>query len=196
MVTAQIARAYLKKDRDRPVRGGNPWIFSQAIGRIEPAEVEPGAQCEVFDAGGDLIGLGYVNPATTIAIRMLAWGETPPLEELIERRLRGAIDARRAITRPDTDSYRLVNGDGDGLSGVVVDRYGDVLVVQLLTAGADRMRDLSVSALARLLQPRAILERSHGAVRKQEGLEDRSAALVGEDLAEAIVKENGIRFIA
>jgi 23S rRNA (cytosine1962-C5)-methyltransferase len=191
---AAPARIFLRKDRDGPVRGGNPWIFSQAIGRIEPAGLDAGAMVEVRDAGGDLLGSGYYNPATTIAVRMLAWGEAGPLDELIGRRVRSAVALRRALIGADTDSCRLLNGDGDGLSGVVADRYGDILVVQLLTAGADRMRERLAAALGEVVAPRAILERSHGAVRKQEGLADRIGVLAGKMVAETIATENGIKF--
>lgn len=183
----------LKRGREGPVRGGNPWIFSQAIERIEPASIEAGALVAVHDASGALLGMGYCNPATTIAIRMIAWGETPAIDELIARRLKGAIELRRRFVGSDTDAYRLVNGDGDGLSGVVVDRFADVAVVQLLTAGADRMRETIVAALIELLRPRSIVERSHGAVRKQEGLDDRDAVLAGEPVASTLASENGIK---
>ena len=106
---------------------------------------------------------------------------------------KSALELRRRFIRDDTNSYRLVNGDGDGLSGVVVDRFGDVLVVQILTAGADRMRATIVAALNELLHPRSILERSHGAVRKQEGLEDHVAVLAGEAVTGTIAAENGIK---
>ena len=192
-VSAPLTRVVLKRGREGPVRGGNPWIFSQAIERIEPPAPEAGALVTVHDAAGALLGMGYCNPATTIALRMIAWGEAPAIEELIARRLKGALELRRRFVRDDTDAYRLVNGDGDGLSGVVVDRFGDVLVVQLLTAGADRMRAIIVDALNDLLHPRAIIERSHGAVRKQEGLEDNGAVLAGEAVTETIAVENGIK---
>jgi 23S rRNA (cytosine1962-C5)-methyltransferase len=192
-VNATLARAILKRGREGPVRGGNPWIFSQAIERIEPSSVEAGALVTVHDASGALLGMGYCNPATTIAIRMLAWGETPAIEELVARRLKSALELRRRFIRDDTNSYRLVNGDGDGLSGVVVDRFGEVIVVQILTAGADRMRATIVAALNDLLHPRSILERSHGAVRKQEGFEDRIAVLAGEPVTETIATENNIK---
>jgi 23S rRNA (cytosine1962-C5)-methyltransferase len=188
-----MARAMLKRGREGPVRGGNPWIFSQAIERIEPPSPEAGALVAVHDAAGSLIGMGYCNPATTIAIRMLSWGETPAIDELIARRLKSALGLRKRFIRDDTNAYRLVNGDGDGLSGVVVDRFGDVLVVQILTAGADRMRDMIVAALNELLHPRSIIERSHGAVRKQEGLDDHTAILAGEPVIETIAVENGIK---
>jgi 23S rRNA (cytosine1962-C5)-methyltransferase len=186
------ARVTLKPGRDGPVRGGNPWIFSGAIARVEPAVVEPGELVEVVDADANLRGLGYYNPATTIAVRLLAWNEAPPIEELIERRLRAAIELRRSIVGSGTNAYRLVNGDGDGLSGLVVDRYGDVLVMQVLTAGMERMRSLVIDALSTLQAPQAIFERSQGAVRKEEGLADRVGPIAGDLPGEIIATENGI----
>jgi 23S rRNA (cytosine1962-C5)-methyltransferase len=192
-VNAPLARVILKRGREGPVRGGNPWIFSQAIDRIEPPSPEAGALVAVYDASNALLGMGYRNPATTIAVRMLAWGETPAIEQLVARRLKGALALRRRLIRDDTNSYRLVNGDGDGLSGVVVDRFAEVCVVQLLTAGADRMRATIVAALTELLHPHSIIERSQGAVRKQEGLDDRVVLLAGEAVTETIAAENGIK---
>jgi 23S rRNA (cytosine1962-C5)-methyltransferase len=189
-------RICLRPGRDGPVRGGNPWIFSQAIARVEPANLAAGARVKVSDCGGDLIGVGYYNPHTTIAVRMLAWGETPPLSEILARRIDRASELRRRFVVDGSNSFRLLNGDGDGLSGVVVDRYADVLVVQLLTAGADAMREELVAALSAHFSPRAILERSQGAVRKQEGLEDRSGLLAGEGVDEVIGSENGLKFVA
>jgi 23S rRNA (cytosine1962-C5)-methyltransferase len=187
------ARVILKPGRDGPVRGGNPWIFSQAIAHTEPAGLEPGATVEVCDSTGTLIGYGYCNLATTIAVRMLAWGTQVEPAAIVGHRLERALELRRGLIRADTDCYRLVNGDGDGLSGVVIDRYADVVVLQLLTTGAERMRAEIVAHLARLIAPRAILERSQGAVRRQEGLDDRVALLAGEPVQEVIATENGIR---
>lgn len=187
------ARIFLKRGRDAPVRGGNPWVFSGAIERAEPADVEPGSVVEVRAAGGDLLGIGYCNLATTIAVRMLWWGGAPEIAEIVDARLRSAAALRRLVVRSDTDCMRLVNGDGDGLSGVVVDRYGDVVVIQLLTRGADRLRGLLAEKLAEMFHPRAIIERSQGAVRRQEGLEDRVGVLSGAPVSETIAFENGIR---
>jgi 23S rRNA (cytosine1962-C5)-methyltransferase len=189
-------RVYLRTGRDGPVRGGNPWIFSQAIARVEPADLAAGARVKVCDCGGDLIGVGYYNPHTVIAVRMLAWGGTPSLSEILARRIDRASELRGRFGGGGTNSFRLVNGDGDGLSGVVVDRYVDVLVVQLLTAGAEAMREELVAALSANLSPRAILERSQGAVRRQEGLQDRSGLLAGEAVEEVIGCENGLKFVA
>ncbi|MBE3603213.1 class I SAM-dependent rRNA methyltransferase [bacterium] len=187
-------RAFLKKGRDGPVRGGNPWIFSQAIGRVEPAGLAAGAFVAIHDGGGDAIGLGYFNPATTIAIRLIAFDPRARVETIIEDRIAQALQLRRRTVAAGTDCYRLFNGDGDGLSGVVIDRYADSAVVQLLTAGADRMRSEIAAALDKLIAPAAIVERSAGVVRRQEGLPDRVGAIAGSPTPETIVVENGVRF--
>jgi 23S rRNA (cytosine1962-C5)-methyltransferase len=185
-------RIVLKKDRDGPVRGGNPWIFSQAIARVEPRELAAGNGVEVFDFGGERLGFGYFNPATTIALRMLAFGDHIEPANIVQYRIKRALALRRRIIAADTNCYRLINGDGDGLSGVVVDCYRDIAVLQLLTAGADRMRAEIVAALEELLAPRAVIERSYGAVRRQEGLADHGGVLAGESVSTTAVSENGI----
>ncbi len=188
-------RVILKKDRDGPVRGGNPWIFSQAIARLEPAELAPGDGVRVFDIAGDRLGFGYFNPATTIAVRMLAFGDSIEPAHIVPYRIKRALEFRHRIISSDTNCYRLLNGDGDALSGVIVDLYRDIAVLQLLTAGADRMRGEIVEALQDLPAARAVIERSHGAVRRQEGLEDRTGVLAGEAVSAAAVRENGIELL-
>jgi 23S rRNA (cytosine1962-C5)-methyltransferase len=186
-------RVFLKKGRDGPIRGGNPWVFSQAIDRVEPGALEPGARVWVLDAAGATIGHGYYNPATTIAVRMLALGGEPAPAEIVRWRIEHALKLRERAVGADTDCYRILNGDGDGLSGVVVDRYGEVTVMQLLTAGAERMRAEIVEHLTQLISPRAIYERSQGAVRRQEGLEDRVGVLACAPAGEAVMNENRVR---
>lgn len=190
---AIAGRIFLRPGRDGPVRGGNPWIFSQAIARLEPATLQAGDWVEVRDASDDAVGLGYYSPATTIAVRMISFDTVLAPADLIRHRVRRALALRRRVVHGNTDGYRLINGDGDGLSGVVVDRYGGVLVVQLLTAGADRMRAQIVAALRETVAPQAIVERSHGAVRRQEGLPDHAGVLAGTPPAETIATEHGIR---
>jgi 23S rRNA (cytosine1962-C5)-methyltransferase len=188
-------RVFLKKDRDGPVRGGNPWIFSRAIGKTEPGQLAAGDAVEVFDVGGERLGFGYFNPATTIAVRMLAFGNRIEPAEIVQYRIKRALELRHRIISPDTNCYRVVNGDGDALSGVVIDRYRDIVVLQLLTVGADRMRTEIVRVLQELLAPRAVIERSYGAVRRQEGLADRDGVVAGELVSTAAVRENGIELL-
>jgi 23S rRNA (cytosine1962-C5)-methyltransferase len=194
--TAGATRVLLRAGRDGPVRGGNPWIFSQAIARIDPAPPAAGEKVEVRDSGGDLLGVGYYNPATTIAVRMLWWGEALDLPAIVAHRLNDAIALRKTFVGADTNAYRLLNGEGDGLPGVVVDRYADVAVIQLLTAGADRMRDELVAALSARGRMRSIVERSRGAVRRQEGLADRAGVVTGDGPGDVVATENGIKFAA
>jgi 23S rRNA (cytosine1962-C5)-methyltransferase len=188
-------RVALKQDRDGPVRGGNPWIFSQAIARVEPAGLAPGDGVEIFTSGGDRLGFGYFNPTTTIAVRVLGFGTAVPPPDLVRHQIKQALELRLRIISPDTNCYRLVNGDGDAFSGVVIDRYLDILVLQLLTAGADRMRAEIVEALQELVAPRAVIERSYGAVRRQEGLADQAGLLSGEPVGVTAVRENGIEML-
>jgi 23S rRNA (cytosine1962-C5)-methyltransferase len=188
-----LPRIILKKGRDGPVRGMNPWIFSQAIERVEPAPLEPGSAVDVRDSRGELLGAGYYHPATTIAVRMLVFGATTDLSAVIAARIADAIELRRRVVGADSNCYRLINGDGDGLSGLVVDHYADVLVVQFLTFGMERMRDDVLTMLREALNPRSIIERSAGAVRREEGLEDRTGLIFGEPVEEMTGVENGLR---
>src|SRR6185437_4660952 len=113
--------------------------------------------------------------------------------EIVRWRIERALELRERVVGAGTDCYRILNGDGDGLSGVVLDRYGDVAVMQLLTAGAERMREEIVEHLNLMISPRAIFERSQGAVRRQEGLEDRVGVIAGTPAGEVVVSENGVR---
>ncbi len=184
---------HLRSGKDRPVRFGHPWIFSGAIRDLD-ASIEPGTVVQVRAANGELLGSGYINPGCAIAIRMLALGDEPIDPAFIAKRVDAAIALRRAVIGPGTTAYRLINGEGDGLPGFVVDRYEDVLVLQCLTAGAERLKAWVVEALIASVAPRAIIERSDGSVREAEGLATSSGMLHGRPPGEVVVCENGLRF--
>lgn len=182
----------LKPGKDRPVRFGHPWIFSGAISSA-PA-VEPGEVVRVRAADGALLGSGYFNPNTAIAVRMLARGEEVVDAAWMRGRVRAACALRDVAVPRDTTAFRLINGEGDGLPGFAVDRYDAVLVLQCLTAGAERLKPLLVDALLELVAPAAIYERSDGTVRRAEGLAAASGVLWGS-MPDAIVgREHGIEF--
>ncbi len=184
-------RVLLKTKRDRAVRAGHPWVFSGAIERVVDPET-PGTVAEVLSADGRLLGRGTWNPHTSIAVRMLSRGETPVDAEFVRRRLATAHRLRELLR--GTDAWRLVNGEGDGLPGVVVDRYADFLVAQFLTAGAERLKPWVVASLATLCRPRGIFERSDGNVRRAEGLGAAVGVLAGEAPPPAIlISESGRR---
>jgi 23S rRNA (cytosine1962-C5)-methyltransferase len=147
----------------------------------------------VLAAGGRFVAGGYVNPRTAIAVRVLTLDDEPVDDGLVARRVDEALALRRAVVPADTTTYRVVNGEGDRLPGVVVDRYGDFLVCQLLTAGAARLAGGVVEALRTRLAPRGIYERSEGGVRAEEGLGGARGVLAGEEPpARLSVTENGM----
>ena len=168
----------LRPGRDGPVRAGHPWIFSGAIASgLEGAD--PGEPVTVRAAGGGVVGAGYCNPRTPIAVRMLTLDDEPVDAALVGRRIDAALALRRAMLPRTLDAWRVVNGEGDRLAGVVVDRYGDHLVCQFLTAGAARLAPFVVAALVERFAPRGIYERSEGAVRIEEGLPGMRCVLAG-----------------
>jgi len=190
-----VRRLTLKPRREGPVRGGHPWIFSGAIASgLEGAE--PGEPVAVHAAGGRYLAAGYCNPQTPITVRVLTHEEEAIDAAFVRRRLDEALALRRATLPADLDAYRVLNGEGDRLPGVVVDRYGDFLVCQFLTAGAARLASAAVEGLGERLAPRGIFERSEGAVRTEEGLAGARGVLAGEEPpARVAIVEDGARFL-
>ncbi len=186
----------LKPGREMPVRAGHPWIFSGAVA-AGLDDAEPGDAVRVVAHGGGFVAAGYANPRTAIAVRVLTLDDEPVGPALLARRLDEALALRRAVVAPDTTAYRILNGEGDRLPGMVVDRYGDYLVCQLLTAGAARLAEPLVEALQTRLAPRGILERSEGGVRAEEGLGGARGVLAGDEPpARVVVTERGMRLVA
>jgi 23S rRNA (cytosine1962-C5)-methyltransferase len=184
----------LKADRERPVRAGHPWVFSGAIARGLDA-VAPGDPVRVLGSDGRVLGVGYGNPRTTIAVRLLSHEDEPLDDAFFARRLDEALALRR-VTLPDATALRIVNGEGDRLPGVVVDRYGDVLVCQFLTAGAARLAPAVARLLVERLAPRSVFERSEGAVRREEGIDGSQGLLAGEPPVVPLeIEEHGARFL-
>lgn len=188
-----MIKIFLKKNEDRRIRSGHPWVFSNEISRIE-GDHDPGAACELYDLSGGLLGTGYHNPRSLIAVRLLSrQQESINTVDFFEQRIAAALAHRRSIY-PQLDSYRLVYGESDHLPGLVVDKYGDYLSVQLLSAGMDRRRGLILEALQRLLAPRGIIARNDVAVRTMEGLTEGVELLAGEVPQTVTMQENGLNF--
>ncbi len=184
-------RIVLKPKRDGAVRAGHPWIFSGAIERVTDAAA-PGALGEVLSADGSFLGRGTWNPRTSIAVRMVSHDATPVDAAFVRARIATALRLRASLH--DSNAWRLLNGEGDGLPGVVVDRYADFLVAQFLTAGAEHLKPWVVESLQALCAPRGIFERSDGNVRRAEGLGPAVGMLAGEEPPSAVlIEENGRR---
>ncbi len=189
-----IPELRLKPGKEVAVRAGHPWIFSGAFEALDP-RLEPGSLVDVRAASGEFVARGYVNPRCTIAVRVLTWGEEPVDAGFVRRRVAAAVRWRRRWIGNRADAYRVLNGEGDGLPGVVVDVYGRFAVLQCLTAGADRLKGAVLDALRAELPLAGIFERSSGAVRRQEGLPSIDAVAWGEPPPPTVeIREHGHAF--
>ena len=161
----------LAPGKDARVLAGHPWIYRSEIARVED-EGEPGAIARVLDARKRFLGQAMVNLKSQIAGRLLTRNEETIDRVFLERRLREAV-SRCGRSLGGEDACRLVFGEGDHLPGLIVDRYGTLVVVQILTAGMERLREPLLAALRTVVKPQAIFERNDAPPRKLEGLELR-----------------------
>jgi 23S rRNA (cytosine1962-C5)-methyltransferase len=174
------------------LRRGHPWVFSNEVrGRV--ADLEPGGIVEVEDGHGAFLGTAYVNPRSLILARMLSTDREAIDQAFFRDRIARAL-AWRERRYPGATAYRLVYGEGDGLPGLIVDRYGDVLAVQATTLGIDARLSAIAGALEEVLGPRAIVERNDVPVRGLEGLAPRRGLLRGTLDGNVTLEENGVRF--
>lgn len=188
-----IIRITLNRGEDRRIRGGHPWVFSNEIRELKGKRI-PGAAAEVYDVGGGFLGTGYYNPHSLIAVRILSRErEEIDSPSFLRGRIGRALELRRRLY-PDMSTFRVVHGEGDFLPGLVVDKYGDWLSVQILTAGMEARRGAVVEALVELFDPKGIIARNDVAVRSLEGLEEKVEVLYGEVPETVEAQEHGLRF--
>jgi 23S rRNA (cytosine1962-C5)-methyltransferase len=188
--------ASLKPRRDESLLGGHAWIFSGALQQA-PRWVEAGGVLDVKSATGQFVARGYYNPRTDIAIRILTRNPEEKIDvEFLRQRIRDAVALRRVFDPAVTNAYRLIHSEGDGLPGVVVDRFGDILVVQIQTAGMEQLRPHFIEALQQETQVSGILLRNDSAARRREGLEvEEPIVVAGEVPAQVTIRENGVEFV-
>ena len=170
-MSAALARLSLKAGHIQPVWAGHPWIFAQAVGKIE-GDARPGSEVIVCDPKGAPLGRGLYSPGSAIAVRLFTQNAEEPIDdEFFSRRIRLALARRTALGLPSeqTTGMRLIHAEGDGLPGLVVDRLGDVLAVQWGTLGLKLRQDSISNLLERELRPRAIVDRTGARAAEQEG---------------------------
>ena len=172
------------------LRGGHPWIYRADVA---DAHAAAGDIVQVRNPRGRTLGSALFSDRSQITLRMLSYGEAPAGEALVRSRIEAAI-AFRASLGIDATAYRLVHGEADLLPSLVVDRYGDYLVVQALSQGMDRLLPFVVATLTDLLHPRDILARNDPKVRVLEGLEQRIDVLAGDVPDSIRVSELGIEY--
>lgn len=187
------------KDTHDRVRGGHPWVFDNQVVRME-GRAEPGDVVQVFDVERGPLGQAFHNPRSRIIGRMISWSLDRPIDaDHLRERIEAAWAHRRRFGYGR--SARVVFGEADGLPGLVVDKFEDVLVVQTLALGMDRFKPVIVAILNDLFRPRGIYERNDVPVREKEGLDQRKGPLTGAFDTTLIVEENwppdgdgGVRF--
>jgi 23S rRNA (cytosine1962-C5)-methyltransferase len=185
---------HLKPGRDKSLRLRHPWIFSGAIERVD-GEPASGDTVRVIAADGTLLGRAAYSPSSQIRARVWSFDAGTPIDAaFFARRVDVAVAARVALLDARHDGCRLVHAESDGLPGVVADRYGDVVVVQLSSAGAERWRDAIVDALAAATGASCVFERSDAEVRELEGLAPRVGPLRGALPAQVVLYEDGLAY--
>ena len=192
-----MADVILKQGRSKAIHNRHPWIFSGAIERVK-GQVEDGEIVTVRDHKGAFLARGYLNRRSQIVVRLLSWDENEAVDDAFwARRIAAALARRQPLAcDPDTSAYRLIHAEADRLPGLIVDRYGDYLVVQCLTLGIDVRRPSIVAALQDLLPVAGIFERSDVEVRAHEGLSPAVGLLSGDaPPAGYEVVEHGHRFL-
>jgi 23S rRNA (cytosine1962-C5)-methyltransferase len=191
---SQLPTVLLKPGEADRVLAGHPWIYQGSVLRLtQPAD--DGDLVQVKDHRQRLLGVGFYNSRSKIQVRMIAPERIEVDQSFFEERIRAALAVRQRYL-PQATSFRVVNSESDLLSGLIVDKYEDVLVVQTSALGMDRRKAIIVAALETIFSPRAIVERNDVASRKFEGLPDASGVLLGSLQGETIVKLNGLQFAA
>ena len=182
---------YLRRGREQRVLGGHPWIFRSDIEREDGAA--DGLPVRVLTAAGRFLAMAVYNPRSQISLRILSRRDEPVDGAFIRGRVRRALDYRRRFA--DLGSCRLIFAESDGLPAVIADKFGDVIVVQILCLGMERFKADIVDALAQELSPRGVYERNDVPVRELEGLSQQTGLLWGEVPDRVEMQENGVRFL-
>ena len=182
---------YLRRGREQRVLGGHPWVFRSDIEREDGAA--DGLPVRVLTSAGRFLAMAVYNPRSQISLRILSRRDEPIDGAFIRGRVRRAVDYRRRFA--DLGSCRLIFAESDGLPAVIADKFGDVIVLQILCLGMERFKGDIVDALAQELSPRGIYERNDVPVRELEGLSQQTGLLFGEVPDRVEMQENGVRFL-
>jgi 23S rRNA (cytosine1962-C5)-methyltransferase len=189
---SQLPTVLLKPGEADRVLAGHPWIYQGSVLRLtQPAS--DGDLVQVKDHRQRFLGVGFYNSRSKIQVRMMAPERMEADRSFFEERIRAALAVRQRYL-PQATSFRVVNSESDLLSGLIVDKYEDVLVLQTSALGMDRRKAMIVAALETIFSPRAIVERNDVASRKFEGLPDASGMLLGALPGETIARLNGLQF--
>ena len=185
-------RVILRDDRKRSVANQHPWIFSGAI--LLEEGPDDAALADVYDTAGRRLASGFYSRHSQIRVRAVAFGEEELTPDLIRARLAAAVRARDEILDAGTTAARLVHSEGDRISGLIVDRYRDVLVVEISSSGLDRIRNLIFRFLEEIVPARSIRVKNDLPARRLERL-DQTDFWIGDPIEEVEIRESALRFV-
>jgi 23S rRNA (cytosine1962-C5)-methyltransferase len=191
-----MIKVFLKQGREEAPSRGHPWVFSGAIERVE-GNIEAGGIADLFTHAKEFLGRGYYNPHSQIAVRLLTRQLVAIDKAFFRERIQAALALRRPILTPETTACRLIHAEGDLLPGLICDRYGDCLVLQINTAGIERFREeIIIPLLKDLAEPRMMYDRSDAVTRRQEGLPDSTGPISEAPFPDLIeIRENNMKFL-
>lgn len=184
-------KIYLKPKEELRILEGHPWVFSNEIERIE-GTIKSGEIAHVYSSKNLFLGKGFLNTTSKIFVRILS----KTIDEIIDQLFFEKIISSANQSRLDLgyeNSYRVLFGESDGIPGLIIDKYGDFLVVQILSLGIDMRKDWFIQILVKLFKPKGIYERSDVSVRKKEGLELFKGTIYGTVPEKVIIKENELK---
>ena len=182
---------YLKRGEEKRILAGHSWVYANEVAKIEGKD-KNGALARVCAFDGRYIGKGYINHLSKILVRVFIRGEEEDDEDFYRARIAQAAALRETLFADAGNCYRLVFAEADNLPALIADRYGDVLVLELLSLGIDQRRERIVNAFVSLFSPRGIYLRGDAPVRKKEGLPPENGVLYGEVPDTVLVTENGL----
>ena len=193
MTQENLPVVHVINGRQKKLLQGHPWVYGNEIERVE-GDVTDGGLVRVVDFRGRYMGTGFYNSHSLITVRLLTHRQEEITDALIAGRVRAACAYRRVVLdRPGTDSCRLIYGEADRLPGVIADRFGGVIVLQVLALGMERYTQVIADALIACEQPDCLLLQNDDAIRRKEGMECFTRVLYGEMPGETVIHENGIR---
>ncbi len=182
----------LSREAVRRRASGHPWVFSNELEKVDTT-IPPGTICGLLYPDGKHAGIGFFNPRSLIALRIIAANTLNLPEDFVKTRLAAALEYRRTL---GIEKFcRLCFGESDGLPGLVVDRYGDALVVEILSAGMELLKSEVTAALLDLLKPRGIFYKNNHHFRELEGLTSYEETAFGSMPEKAAIEENGLKYL-
>lgn len=183
----------LKKGEEKRILNSHPWIYANEVQKIEGKDVQ-GSIAKVYAFDGRFIGQGYINHLSKIIIRLLSYNEETIDDAFFYKRIEQSNNRR--VELGYENNYRVVFGESDLLPGLIVDKYGDYLSVQLLTLGMDIRKETIINSLVKIFNPKGIYERSDVPIREKEGLKQFKGWIYGEEQnPKVIIEENGLKML-